>query len=39
VKLLQIGEREEAMRVLKANFQFIQFDKITNCIGEEEKLD
>jgi hypothetical protein len=39
VKLLQVGEREEAMRVLKQNFQFISFDKVTKHLSEEEQFD
>lgn len=39
MKLLQIGEREEAMRVLKSNFKLIAFDKITKYISDDEKFD
>jgi hypothetical protein len=39
VKLIQVGEREEAMRVLKNNFQLIAFDKITDFISEDELFD
>lgn len=39
VKLLSVGEREEAMRVLKSNFQFISYDKVTKYLPDDEQFD
>lgn len=39
VKLLQSGEKEEAMKILKQNFTLISFEKITNFIGGDEAFD
>ena len=39
VRLLQSGQKEQATEVLKKNFHFIQFDKVTSFIDGEENFD
>lgn len=39
VKLMQTNEREQAMEVLRQNFNLVPFDKVTNFISEEETFD
>lgn len=39
VKLLQSGERSEAMGVLHQNFALLPFDRVTRYIPSEERVD
>ncbi len=39
VKLLNFGEREQAIQVLKSNFRLIPLDEVTKYLKDEEIYD